>query len=63
MAKLINKDKIKICKQISYLSGKHKVRSDNIVYLIWLIDKHGLEIIKKDSDKIIPIIILGIMRV
>ena len=56
MSKLSYKDKEKIYKlrkegkQISYLSRKYKVRSDNIAYLIRLIDKHGLEIIKKNSN-------------
>ena len=60
MSKLSCKDKIKIYKlrkegkQISYLSTKYKVRSDNIAYLIRLIDKHGIEIIKKDSKKYYP---------
>ena len=60
MSKLSCKDKIKIYKlrkegkQISYLSAKYKVRSDNIAYLIRLIDKHGIEIIKKDSKKYYP---------
>lgn len=61
MSKLSCKDKIKIYKlrkegkQISYLSTKYKVRSDNIAYLIRLIDKHGIEIIKKDSKKYYPL--------
>ena len=56
MSKLSYKDKEKIYKlrkegkHISYLSRKYKVRSDNIAYLIRLIDKHGLEIIKKNSN-------------
>ena len=56
MSKLSPKDKEKIYKlrkegkQISYLSEKYKVRSDNVAYLIRLIDKHGLQIIKKDSN-------------
>ena len=56
MSKLSYKEKEKIYKlrkegkQISYLSRKYKVRSDNIAYLIRLIDKHGLEIIKKNSN-------------
>lgn len=60
MSKLSYKDKIKIYKlrkegkQISYLSAKYKVRSDNIAYLIRLIDKHGLEITKKDFNKYYP---------
>ena len=60
MSKLSYKDKEKIYKlrkggkQISYLSRKYKVRSDNIAYLIRLIDKHGLEIIKKNSNNYYP---------
>ncbi|MDO5564995.1 MAG: IS3 family transposase [Eubacteriales bacterium] len=60
MSKLSYKDKAKIYKlrkegkQISYLSAKYKVRSDNIAYLIRLIDKHGLGIIKKDFNKYYP---------
>ena len=56
MSKLSQKDKEKIYKlrkkgkQISYLSAKYKVRSDNIAYLIRLIDQHGLKIIKKESN-------------
>lgn len=60
MSKLSQKDKEKIYKlrkegkQISYLSAKYKVRSDNIAYLIRLIDKHGLKIIKKNSNNYYP---------
>ena len=60
MSKLSYKDKEKIYKlrkegkQISYISRKYKVRSDNIAYLIRLIDKHGLEIIKKNSNNYYP---------
>ena len=56
MSKLSYKDKVNIYKlrkegkQLSYLSAKYKVRSDNIAYLIRLIDKHGLKIIKKESN-------------
>lgn len=61
MSKLSQKDKEKIYKlrkegkQISYLSAKYKVRSDNIAYLIRLIDKHGLKIIKKNSNNYYPL--------
>lgn len=56
MSKLSYKDKVNIYKlrkegkQLSYLSAKYKVRSDNIAYLIRLIDKHGLKIIKKEFN-------------
>ena len=60
MSKLSYKDKANIYKlrkegkRLSYLSAKYKVRSDNIAYLIRLIDKHGLEIIKKNSNNYYP---------
>lgn len=53
MSKLGYKDKAEIYKlrkegkQRSYLSAKSKVRSDNVAYLIRLIGKHRLEIIKR----------------
>lgn len=56
MSKLTFNDKKKIYemrkkgKQISYISSKYKVREDNIAYLIRLIDKHGLSIIKKEKN-------------
>ena len=57
MGKLSYKDKINIYKerkkgkQISLLSSKYNVRSDNIAYLIRLIDKHGFNILKKGKNK------------
>ena len=57
MSKLSYKDKINIYKerkkgkQISFLSSKYNVRSDNIAYLIRLIDKHGFNILKKEKNR------------
>ncbi len=56
MSKLSYEDKVNIYKlrkqgkQISYLSKKYKVNEGNINYLIRLIDKHGLKIVKKDFN-------------
>ena len=57
MSKLSYKDKINIYKerkkgkQISFLSSKYNVRSDNIAYLIRLIDKHGFDILRTTSNR------------
>lgn len=74
MSKLSIEDKINIyeerkCgKTISYLSSKYNVRTDNLRYLIRLIDRHGYDVIKTiknrkytivEKERIINRVLLG----
>jgi transposase len=57
MAKLTYEDKVKIYqerkqgKSIVYLSKKYNIRRDYINYLIRIIEKHGLDVLRKNNNR------------
>lgn len=60
VGKLRYEDKINIYKErkegkpLSFLASKYNVRSDNIAYLIRLIDKHGFDILRTKNNRYYP---------
>lgn len=57
MSKLRYEDKVKIYelrkqgKSAIYLSKKYNIRRENINYMVRIIDKHGLDILRKDANR------------